>query len=62
MTNTLQTHDLEAVYDSLALAIDRTPDGKSELFLVKLALLLAGELGDRPRFETLIETALHDLS
>lgn len=60
--NNLPVSELEQVYDALALAIDRVPEGQVELFLVKLALLLAGELGDRPRFETLLETALDDLS
>jgi hypothetical protein len=47
--------DLEQVYDALATAIDTAGPGKSELFLVKLALLNANALGDaaacsRPRW------------
>lgn len=58
---TLNTADLEQVYDTLAEAIDRAPEGQSERFLVKLALLLAREVGDRDRFEGLVEGALRDL-
>jgi hypothetical protein len=38
---------LETVYDQLALAIDAAGPEKSELFLVKLALLAAQSLGMR---------------
>ena len=58
---TLSTSDLERVYDALAEGIDRAPAGRSEQFLVKLALLQARELGDRDRTLTLIDTALRDL-
>ena len=51
----------EAGYDALAEAIDRAPAGRSELMLVKLALLLAQELGDGARVAELIEVALRDL-
>jgi len=52
---------LEAGYDALAEAIDRVPEGRSELLLVKLALLLAQEVGDGARVAELIELALRDL-
>jgi hypothetical protein len=52
---------LEDTYDALAEAIDRAPAGQSELMLVKLALLLAQELGDGPRVAELVELALRDL-
>lgn len=58
---TLSTADLEQVYDTLAEAIDSAAEGRSELFLVKLALLLARELGDRSRFESQVAAALRDL-
>lgn len=58
---TLSTADLEQVYDTLAEAIDRAPEGQSERFLVKLALLLARELGDRAAFEAQVAAALRDL-
>jgi len=37
---------LETVYDALATAIDQAGKDKTELFLVKLALLNANALGD----------------
>jgi hypothetical protein len=52
---------LETVYDQLALAIDAAGPEKSELFLVKLALLAAQSLGDAPSFVDLIERAQKDL-
>lgn len=53
--------DLEQTYDTLALAIDQAGAAKSELFLVKLALLLANELNDARRFGALCDSALQDL-
>lgn len=52
---------LEAVYDTLAETLDQAPEGKTELLLVKLALLLAQDLGDPVRFAELARTALNDL-
>jgi hypothetical protein len=52
---------LETVYDQLALAIDAAGPEKSELFLVKLALLAAQALGNAPSFFDLIERAQKDL-
>lgn len=52
---------LEKVYDNLAVAIDQAGPEKSELFLVKLALLNAQALGDAAIFETTIAAALKDL-
>lgn len=57
----LSVHDLEQVYDALALAMDQATPAKSELFLVKLALLAAHEIGDGRRFQALAESALQDL-
>lgn len=57
----LPVAELETVYDALAQAIDRAPDGKSELYLVKLALLMANEIGSARRVIELSETALLDL-
>jgi hypothetical protein len=57
---TLTLPDLEQVYDDLAEAIDRAGD-RRELFLAKPALLLAHELGDRPRVAALIATAQAEL-
>jgi hypothetical protein len=57
----LSLPDLEGVYDLLAQAIDRAPEGRCELMLTKLALLLAQEVGDRSRVEALVASALADL-
>jgi hypothetical protein len=52
---------LETAYDQLASAIDAVGEDKSELFLVKLALLAAQQLGDEGVFGELIERAQKDL-
>ena len=52
---------LEKVYDALATAIDQAGADKSELFLVKLALLNAKALGNPEVFEAQIASALKDL-
>lgn len=57
----LSIADLESVYDALAQAIDRVPADRSPLFLTKLALLLAREVGDRERVTRAVEAALADL-
>lgn len=60
-SNTLSVPALEQVYDALATAIDTAGPEKSELFLVKLALLNANALGDASVFEAQIAAALKDL-
>lgn len=52
---------LEEVYDALAVAIDQAGEKKSELFLVKLALLNANALRDPAVFTNHIASALNDL-
>ena len=52
---------LENVYDTLATAIDQAGPDKTELFLVKLALLNANVLGDDALFAKHLEIALQDL-
>lgn len=59
--STLTTSDLELAYDALAEGIDAAGPDKSELFLVKLALLLANQSGNRAQFEQHIATALRDI-
>jgi hypothetical protein len=59
--NTLDIAGLEQVYDALATAIDQAGPDKSELFLVKLALLNAKAQGDSQIFEAQIASALKDL-
>jgi len=53
--------DLENIYDSLAHQVDVT-GAASNLFLAKLCLLMAREIGDGARVEALIETASKDLA
>ena len=57
----LSVPHLEQVYDALATAIDAAGPDKSELFLVKLALLNANALGDVAAFEAQVAAALKDL-
>jgi len=52
---------LEQVYDRLATAIDQAGPEKSELFLVKLALLQAKAMGQAAVLEAQVEAALKDL-
>ncbi len=52
---------LETVYDALAAAIDQAGAARTELFLVKLALLNANALGDPERFRQHLQAALQDL-
>lgn len=52
---------LEQVYDTLAQAIDEAGPERSELFLVKLALLNAQALGSAERFGEHVRAALRDL-
>lgn len=52
---------LEQVYDQLATAIDAVGTEKTELFLVKLALLNANTLADPAMFQAHIDAALRDL-
>jgi len=59
--HTLDIAGLEQVYDRLATAIDQAGPEKSELFLVKLALLNAKALGQPEIFENQIALALKNL-
>ena len=61
MTNTLDIAGLETVYDQLATAIDAVGAEKSELLLVKLALLAANQLGDAGQFAEMLAVAQRDL-
>lgn len=62
MTEPALTIDgLETVYDALATALDQAGPGKTELFLVKLALLQANALGDAQLVQQQIASALQDL-
>ncbi|WP_174148882.1 DUF2783 domain-containing protein [Leisingera sp. ANG59] len=41
--------DIEAVYEAIATQIDKVGPANAELYLAKLALLLANEIGDHRR-------------
>jgi hypothetical protein len=53
--------DVETVYDALAMKLDSVGAEKSEMFLIKLALLLSHELGDATRVVSLIDDAERNL-
>ena len=59
--NALTIDGLETVYDALATAIDQAGKDKTELFLVKLALLNANALSDAELFQQQLQAALLDL-
>lgn len=59
--NDLSVPQLERVYEELAGAIDQVGEAQTPMFLVKLALLSAQEIGDADRVVKLIESALADL-
>ncbi|MGM9426430.1 DUF2783 domain-containing protein [Hydrogenophaga sp. MI9] len=59
--NGLSIPGLEQVYDQLATAIDAVGPNKTELFLVKLALMNAQALANPAVFQAHIEAALKDL-
>ena len=49
--------DVERIYDALATMLDAVGPAKFELFLAKLELLLAREVGDAARDVRLIDEA-----
>jgi hypothetical protein len=59
--STISIAALETVYDTLAQAIDKAGADKTELFLVKLALLNANARGSERVFQEHIDAALRDL-
>lgn len=58
---TLSIAALEQVYDTLAQAIDQAGPQRSEVMLVKLALLQAQASGDAQAFARQVAVALADL-
>ncbi len=52
---------LETAYDTLAEAIDQAGPQQSELFLTKLCLLLAQQIGDDTLVVQQVNAALADL-
>jgi hypothetical protein len=61
LQNALTIPGLEQVYDQLATAIDAVGPERSELFLVKLALMNANALADPAVFQSHIDAALKDI-
>lgn len=61
MTDKLAFHDLEKVYDMVAVAIDDAGPANESLFLCKLCLLLAHHIDDLSVIEDAIATAGSDL-
>jgi Protein of unknown function (DUF2783) len=57
----LSIPQLENVYDTLAEAIDQAGHGQTELFLTKLCLLLANQIGDDQLVKDRVQAALADL-
>ena len=57
----LTLEDLERLYSQLADAIDQVGEDKEALFLSKLALILARELGDPKKLAEVIDAARQDL-
>lgn len=54
MSTTLPFPQLERIYDELALAIDHAGPRQESVFLTKLVLCLAHELGDGDRISRMI--------
>jgi hypothetical protein len=59
--SSLPFEDLERVYTLLAETIDGVGPEREVLFLSKLALVLAQELGNFPKVALAIDTARQDL-
>ncbi|MFZ1387833.1 MAG: DUF2783 domain-containing protein [Thiolinea sp.] len=57
----LAVAELEVVYDALAEAINQVGTDKESLFLTKLVLLLANQVGEQAQVEEAIAIALCDL-
>ncbi|WP_428649003.1 hypothetical protein [Roseibium sp.] len=57
----MNARDLETVYETLAEQLDAVAAGKRDLFLAKLVLLLAHDLGDAKRIQTRIAEAADHL-
>lgn len=53
----MTAQEIESLYEALALGIDSAGEGQGELFLARVALLLARETGDAARALALIAEA-----
>ncbi len=61
MTDKLAFHDLEKVYDLVAVSIDEVGPEKQSLFLSKLCLTLAHNISELSVIEDAIAVARSDL-
>jgi hypothetical protein len=61
MVKLLEFHDLESVYDSIALALDEVGNDREVLLLTKLCLVLAHNIEDVSVIQNAIEVAKLDL-
>lgn len=57
----MNPNEVEQVYEALANVLDRVGASRRELYLAKLALLLAHEIGGASRVQELIEVAALNL-
>lgn len=62
MSASLKPEELERIYDLMAEAIDAAGRDKEALFLSKLCLLLAENVGDESTVKECIEMAEKDLA
>jgi len=53
--------DLELIYEELAMALDTVAEAEREVFLCKLSLLMARQLGDLSQVREMIQTAQNHL-
>lgn len=61
MNGSLPEGAIEALFDQMATAIDGVGEAQESLFLVKLVLLMAAEIGDPDRITALIAEARNSL-
>jgi hypothetical protein len=61
MPDGLSENDLEIAYELIAAAVDRAGAERESLFLAKLALALANQLGDTDQVKEAIGMAESDL-
>jgi hypothetical protein len=61
MTKPMPIADLEQIYETLAVGIDRAGPEREALFLARLVLLLAERLGSASAFSACVEAAIEEL-
>ena len=61
ITTPLSNQDIEQSYDLIAEAIDSAGEGRERLFLAKLAITLAGLLGNPAQIAEAVRVSLRDL-